>query len=102
MFGPITSCDLLLDPMGRSLYEAEIEFVYPDSAEQCVAKLDNKLVDGNKRYFIRIVLVLKSTIGRMLRARLQKSPTLPVKPRYSSRTVSASARVAQGGFNDPT
>lgn len=37
---------MLLDPMGRPLNEAEIEFMYPDSAEECVAKLDNNFADG--------------------------------------------------------
>ncbi len=40
-------------------------------------------------------------LGRLLRARLQSSATLPVVPRYSSRTVVASARLAQGGFDNP-
>lgn len=47
MFGPILSCDILLDPMGRPLNEAEIEFLYPSSAEECVSKLDNGMADGN-------------------------------------------------------
>lgn len=38
-------------------------------------------------------------LGRILRARLQTTPTLPVVPRYSSRTVIASARVSPGGFD---
>ncbi|KAI9470049.1 MAG: hypothetical protein EXX96DRAFT_492122 [Benjaminiella poitrasii] len=80
IFGPILSCDMLLDPMGRPLNEAEIEFMYPESAKECVAKLDNQLADG-----------------RILRARVQSSATLPVKPRYSSRQVSTSARLATGG-----
>lgn len=46
-FGPILSCDILLDPMERPLNEAEIEFLYPNSAEECVAKLDNSIADGN-------------------------------------------------------
>jgi RNA recognition motif-containing protein len=48
MFGPILSCDILLDAMGRPLNEAEIEFLYPNSAEECVAKLDNGMADGKK------------------------------------------------------
>ncbi|KAI7880805.1 uncharacterized protein EV154DRAFT_428781, partial [Mucor mucedo] len=83
VFGPILSCDILVDPMGRPLNEAEIEFVYSNSAEECVSKLDNGIADG-----------------RVVRARLQSSATLPVVPRYSSRTVIASARVAQGGFDN--
>lgn len=47
MFGPILSCDILLDPMGRPLNEAEIEFVHSNSAEECVSKLDNGIADGN-------------------------------------------------------
>lgn len=49
MFGPILSCDILLDPMGRPLNEAEIEFLYPSSAQECVTKLDNGMADG--KYF---------------------------------------------------
>lgn len=33
--------------MGRPLNEAEIEFLYPNSAEDCVAKLDNSIADGS-------------------------------------------------------
>ncbi|CEJ05182.1 hypothetical protein RMCBS344292_19129 [Rhizopus microsporus] len=76
MFGPILSCDMLLDPMGRPLHEAEVEFMYPQSAQECVAKLDGEIADG-----------------RVLRARLQYRPTPPVVPRYSSRTVGVSARL---------
>ncbi|CAO3684239.1 unnamed protein product [Rhizopus stolonifer] len=83
MFGPIISCDMLLDPMGRPLHEAEVEFAYSQSAEECVSKLDGEIADG-----------------RVLRARLQFRATPPVVPRYSSRTVGASARIEQG-FNDP-
>ncbi|KAI8090229.1 uncharacterized protein B0P05DRAFT_529925 [Gilbertella persicaria] len=83
VFGPILSCDMLLDPMGRPLCEAEIEFLYPDSAERCVSKLDNNYADG-----------------RILRAKLQSTPTLPVVPRYSSRTVVASTRVSSNGFGN--
>lgn len=83
MFGPILSCDMLLDPMGRPLNEAEIEFMYADSAKECVLRLDNSLADG-----------------RLLRARLQDAPSLPVKPRYSSRSVLASARVQPGAFDN--
>lgn len=50
VFGPILSCDILLDPMGRPLNEAEIEFVYANSAEECVSKLDNGIADGNMIY----------------------------------------------------
>ncbi|ORE11994.1 hypothetical protein BCV72DRAFT_218718 [Rhizopus microsporus var. microsporus] len=82
MFGPILSCDMLLDPMGRPLHEAEVEFMYPQSAQECVAKLDGEIADG-----------------RVLRARLQYRPTPPVVPRYSSRTVGVSARL---GFNNGT
>ncbi|KAI8352150.1 hypothetical protein EDC96DRAFT_286673 [Choanephora cucurbitarum] len=78
IFGPVLSCDMLVDPMGRPLCEAEIEFVYPDSAERCVAQLDNNYADG-----------------RILRAKLQSAPTMPVVPRYASRTVAASTRVNQ-------
>jgi hypothetical protein len=35
--------------MGRPLEEAEIEFLYPDSAAECVAKVDNTVADGKKR-----------------------------------------------------
>ncbi|KAI8327390.1 hypothetical protein BD560DRAFT_418113 [Blakeslea trispora] len=76
VFGPVLSCDMLVDPMGRPLCEAEIEFMYPDSAERCVAELDNNYADG-----------------RILRAKLQSAPTVSVAPRYASRTVAASARV---------
>ncbi|KAI8642652.1 hypothetical protein BD408DRAFT_343984 [Parasitella parasitica] len=76
MFGPILSCDMLLDAMGRPLNEAEIEFVHPDAALECQSRLDNSLADG-----------------RLLRAKLQQTPTLSVKPRYSSRSVVASARL---------
>jgi hypothetical protein len=34
--------------MGRPLNEAEIEFLYPSSAEECVSKLDNTVADGMK------------------------------------------------------
>jgi hypothetical protein len=44
--------------------------------------------------------LLTYNLGRVLRARLQTNATLPVVPRYSSRTVIASARVAQGGFDN--
>ncbi|KAG2233282.1 hypothetical protein INT48_001594 [Thamnidium elegans] len=87
MFGPILSCDILLDPMGRPLNEAEIEFLYPNSAEECVSKLDNGMADGNLYIYEMITI-------------LQSSATLPVVPRYSSRTVVASARVAPGGFDN--
>ncbi|KAF1799450.1 hypothetical protein V8B55DRAFT_1538632 [Mucor lusitanicus] len=83
MFGPILSCDMLLDPMGRPLNEAEIEFMHADSAKECVAKLDNNLADG-----------------RLLRAKLQDAPTQAVKPRYSSRSVVASARLQPGAFDN--
>lgn len=46
MFGPIISCDMLLDPMGRALHEAEVEFAYSQSAEECVSKLDGEIADG--------------------------------------------------------
>lgn len=82
MFGPILSCDMLLDPIGRPLHEAEVEFMYPHSAQECALKLDGEIADG-----------------RVLRARLQYRPTPPVMPRYSSRTVGASARV-EPRFND--
>ncbi|KAI9255993.1 hypothetical protein BY458DRAFT_442030 [Sporodiniella umbellata] len=82
MFGPIMSCDMLLDPMGRPLYEAEVEFMYTQSAEECVAKLDGEIADG-----------------RVLRAHLQFKATPPVVPRYSSRTVGASARI-ESRYND--
>ncbi|GAN08408.1 hypothetical protein MAM1_0203d07919 [Mucor ambiguus] len=85
MFGPILSCDMLLDPMGRPLNEAEIEFMFADSAKECVAKLDNTLADG-----------------RLLRAKLQDAPTQSVKPRYSSRSVVASARLQPGAFDNQT
>ncbi|KAL7320624.1 hypothetical protein PS15m_000493 [Mucor circinelloides] len=83
MFGPILSCDMLLDPMGRPLNEAEIEFMYADSAKECVTKLDNTLADG-----------------RLLRAKLQDAPTQSVKPRYSSRSVVGSARLQPGAFDN--
>ncbi|CEP18797.1 hypothetical protein, partial, partial [Parasitella parasitica] len=85
VFGPILSCDMLLDPMGRPLNEAEIEFVYPDSALECKSRLDNSLADG-----------------RLLRAKLQETPTMSVKPRYSSRSVVASARVQPETFETPS
>ncbi|KAK4511310.1 uncharacterized protein ATC70_012525 [Mucor velutinosus] len=83
VFGPILSCDMLLDPMGRPLNEAEIEFMFADSAKECVTKLDNTLADG-----------------RLLRAKLQDAPTQSVKPRYSSRSVVASARLQPGAFDN--
>jgi hypothetical protein len=56
MFGPILSCDMLLDPMGRPLHEAEVEFMYPQSAQECVAKLDGEIADGN--YLLKHSLLL--------------------------------------------
>ncbi|KAI8970007.1 hypothetical protein BDF20DRAFT_787926, partial [Mycotypha africana] len=75
LFGPILSCDILVDTMGRPLNEAEVEFLYAESARDCVAKLDKNIADG-----------------RVLHVKLQDQATLPVKPRYSSRTVIASDR----------
>jgi hypothetical protein len=41
-----------------------------------------------------------TVLGRILRAKLQDKPTVPVVPRYSSRTVGASARLTPGGFHN--
>ncbi|KAI8976204.1 hypothetical protein BDB01DRAFT_803693 [Pilobolus umbonatus] len=73
MFGPIISCDMLMDAMQRPLSEAEVEFLYPESAKECVANLDNQLADG-----------------RILHAKLQDTVTPSIVPRYSSKTVDPS------------
>ncbi|KAI8888533.1 hypothetical protein K501DRAFT_173051 [Backusella circina FSU 941] len=81
-FGPIVSCDILLDQHGRPLSKAEIEFVYHTSAQECVTKLDNQIADG-----------------RVLRAFLKSKATPPAAPRYSSRTVMSNPQGSE--YNSP-
>ncbi|KAI9320184.1 hypothetical protein BX666DRAFT_1811651, partial [Dichotomocladium elegans] len=45
-FGQVSQCEVLLDRAGRSLGEAEVEFMHRSAALDCIAKLDNEVADG--------------------------------------------------------
>ncbi|ORZ09237.1 hypothetical protein BCR42DRAFT_334811 [Absidia repens] len=56
-FGPVTRCELVKDPRGRSCGEAEVEYLDRQSALDCIAKFDNEYIDE-----------------RIIRATLRQSP----------------------------
>ncbi|KAG2219991.1 hypothetical protein INT45_001890 [Circinella minor] len=52
-FGQVSNCDIAVDQMGRSVGEAEVEFVHKQSALDCINKLDNEVADGR---ILRVIL----------------------------------------------